>query len=242
MRLEKDAFGQEVKAYFEGRKSYEIIERDDNFIALSSGPASYFGNFKTWSQTEKKAIKFVKGKVLDIGAGVGRVALWLQKRGFDVIAIDNSPLAVSICKKRGVKKAKILSIDQITKFKPNTFNTIIMFGNNFGLFGNFKKARKLLNTLYRITDNNALIIAESNDPYKTNDPVHLSYHRFNIKRGRMPGQLRMRVRFREYIGDWFDYLIVSKKEMKKIIKKTGWKIKKFISSKKSSYIAIIEKE
>jgi ubiquinone/menaquinone biosynthesis C-methylase UbiE len=242
MRPEKDALGQEVKAYFEGKKSYEIIERDDNFIALSSGPASYFGNFKTWSQIEKKAIKFVRGKVLDIGAGVGRVALWLQKRGFDVIAIDNSPLAVGICKKRGVKKAKILSIDQIAKFKPNTFNTIIMFGNNFGLFGGFKKARKLLSTLYRITGDNALIITESNDPYKTNDPVHLSYHRFNTKRGRMPGQLRMRVRFRNYIGNWFDYLIVSKKEMKKIIKKTGWKIKKFISSKKSSYIAIIEKE
>ncbi len=58
----------------------------------------------------------------------------------------------------------------------------------------------------------------------------------------MPGQLRIRVRFRKFIGDWFDYLLVSKKEMQEILKGTGWKVKKFIDSEKSIYIGIIEKE
>lgn len=243
MEPKRDAYGQEVWAFFQGKESYEIVERDDGFIDLPDSPSIYFTDFKKWTKYEKEAIKFAKGKILDIGAGAGRVSLYLQRKGFDVIAIDNSPLAVKVCKKRGVKKAKVLPIEKIDIFKPNTFDTVVMFGSNFGLFGSFKKAKILLRKLHKITRSGALIIAESNDPYKTDDPVHLSYHKFNRKRGRMPGQLRIRIRFRNFIGEWFDYLIVSKKEMKEIIKDTGWKIKKFINSKKSSrYIAIIEKE
>ena len=242
MEPKKDTYGEEIRAFFQGRESYEIVERDDGFIDLSGGSSVYFADFKKWSKHEKEAIKFAKGKILDVGAGAGRVSLYLQKRGFDVIAIDNSPLAIKICKKRGIKKAKVLPFERIEKLKPAVFDTVIMFGNNFGLFRNPKKARKLLKKLHKLTTPKALIITESNDPYKTKDPAHLSYHKFNKKRGRMPGQLRIRIRFRNYVGDWFDYLFVSKKEMKEILKVTGWRIKKFIDSEKSSYIAIIEKE
>ncbi len=242
MKLKKDAYGQEVWAFFQGKKSFEFIERDDGFVDISSGAQAYFAKFKDWPKIQKKAIKFAKGKILDIGAGAGRISLFLQKRGFDVIVIDNSPLAIKVCKQRGVKHAKVLPFEKIRTFKPNTFDTIIMFGNNFGLFGSFRKAKTLLKILHKIAKPGALIIAESNDPYKTDDPVHLSYHRFNRKRGRMPGQLRIRIRFRNFIGNWFDYLIVSKEEMKQILKDTGWKIKKFIDSDKPMYIAIIEKE
>ena len=57
----------------------------------------------------------------------------------------------------------------------------------------------------------------------------------------MSGQLKIRIRYRKFIGEWFDYLFVSKDEMQKILEKTRWKIKKFIDSKGSSYVAIIEK-
>lgn len=242
MNPKKDAYGQEVWAYLNKKESYEVVERDDGFIDLSGGAPAYFADFKDWPKVQRQAIKFARGKILDVGAGAGRVSLYLQKRGFDVTAIDNSPLAIRVCKKRGVKHTKVLPIEKIGIFEPNTFDTVIMFGNNFGLFGSFKKAKILLKKLHKITTPSALIITESNDPYKTDDSVHLSYHKFNKKRGRMPGQLRIRIRFRNYIGDWFDCLIVSKEEMKQILKGTGWKIKKFIDSEKSMYIAIIEKD
>jgi ubiquinone/menaquinone biosynthesis C-methylase UbiE len=243
MKLKRDAYGQEVWSFFKGKKSFEVVERNDGFIAVSTiAPAVYFAEYKDWSKIEKQAIKYAKGKILDVGAGAGRVSLYLQKQGFDVTAIDNSPLAIKVCKKRGVKHAKVLPIEQIDTFKPNTFDTIIMFGNNFGLFGSLKRAKTLLKKIYRITKSDALIIAESNDPYKTDDPAHLSYHKLNKKKGRMPGQLRIRIRFRNYVSDWFDYLIVSKNEMKKILQNTGWRVKKFIDSKNSLYIAIIEKQ
>lgn len=240
--LRKDAYGQEVWAYFNGKESYEVVERDDGFVGLSGGAKAYFQEFKDWPKHQKRAIKFAKGRVLDIGAGAGRVSLYLQKKRFKVTAIDNSPLGVKVCKKRGVKDARVLPIGKIGVFKPNTFDSVVMFGNNFGLFGNPKKAKALLKKLYRITTPKALIIAESTDPYNTKDSLHLAYHKFNLKRGRMAGQLRIRIRFRSYIGNWFDYLLASKEEIQDILKSTGWKIRKFIDSDKYPYIAVIEKQ
>jgi len=57
----------------------------------------------------------------------------------------------------------------------------------------------------------------------------------------MPGELTIRVRYKKYMTPWFDYLIVSKKEMKRILEGTGWRIKRFVDSQSSVYIGIIEK-
>jgi len=240
MKPTQDAYGQEIWAYFKGKGSFEIVERDDGYFGVSGGAKVYFSEYEDWPSHEKEAMKYVHGSVLDIGCGAGRHALYLQKKGLNVMGIDNSPLAIKVCKLRGLKKAKILSIDEVN-FKPNSFDTIIMMGNNFGLFGSFKKAQRLLKRFYKMASEHALIIAESRDPYKTDNPAHLEYQEFNRKRGRMSGQLRLRIRFEKYVGKWFDYLIVSEKEMEEILKGTGWKVRKFIDSKNSEYIAMIEK-
>jgi SAM-dependent methyltransferase len=241
MKLNKDAYGQEIWAHFKGKEGNEIVEREDGYFSVSSGSKTYFSQFKDWSENEKKAIRFVRGRILDVGCGAGRHSLYLQNKGFDVTGIDNSPLAIKVCKLRGLKKAKVMSIKDVGKFKPNSFDTVIMMCNNFGLFGSFKGTKLLLKKFYRITSPHAVIIADTLDPYKTDNPAHLEYHKFNKKRGRMGGQVKLRIRFEKYVSDWFNYLMVSKKEMKKLLKGTGWKVKKFIDFKKARYIALIEK-
>jgi len=235
-----DAFGQEIWAHFRGKDSFEIIERDDGYFDASSGAKVYFSDYGDWPSIERRAMAFAKGRVLDVGCGAGRHSLYLQGKGLDVTGIDNSPLAVKVCKLRGLKRVRLMSITQVD-FNSNSFDTIIMLGNNFGLFGSEKRARWLLRKFYRMTSSDATIIAESNDPYRTDNPDHLRYHRLNRRRGRMAGQLRIRVRFGKYVGNWFNYLIVSKEEMKYLLKGTGWRVKEFISSKSSPYVAIIEK-
>jgi SAM-dependent methyltransferase len=240
MKPEEDAYGQEMWAYYSGRKSFEILERDDGYFDVAS-PKIYFSSYSDWSSHEKKAMRFVKGRILDVGCGAGRHSLYLQEKGYDVLGIDNSPLAIKICKLRGLKKVEIVSIEDVN-FKPNSFDTILMMGNNFGLFGSLKKARRLLKRFYKMTTEDALIIAESCDPYKTDNPAHLEYYKLNKRRGRMSGQLRIRIRFGKYVTKWFDYLMVSKEEMKEILQGTGWRVKEFIDSESPAYIAIIEKE
>ena len=239
MRPEHDAFGQMLWAYYKGREVFEIWERNDGYITVAL-PKTYFSEYETWFLHEKKALEFVKGRVLDVGCGAGRHSLYLQKKGFDVLGIDNSSLAIKISKLRGLKKAKVTPIEN-ANFKRNSFDTIVMMGNNFSLFGSFKKAQRLFKKFHKMTSKNALIIPETGDPYKTDNPAYLEYYELNKKKGRMSGQLRGRIRFEKYAGKWFDWLMVSKEEMKEILDGTGWRVKEFINSKSPKYIAIITK-
>lgn len=241
MEKYKDAYGRAIYDYYQGNGGYEIVENDIGDIRISTGPSNYFREYKDWPQSERKAIRFARGKVVDIGCGAGRVTLYLQEQGFDAFGIDNSPLAIKVCKQRGVKKVKVMSVTQLSR-RQGLFDTIVMFGNNFGLFANQTRAKWLLRRFYNITSSQGRIIAQSLDPYDTNDSELLAYQKFNRTRGRMSGQVRMRVRYKKYMSDWFEYLLVSRNEMQQLLKGSGWKVKQFIDSKGPSYMVIIQKE
>jgi SAM-dependent methyltransferase len=237
-----DVFGQTLYDYLSGDDVAEIIERSDGFISHSAHALeSYFADYPDWPRPLKEAIAYVRGRTLDIGCGPGRVLMHLHKKGIEALGIDTSPLALKICRERGLKNVKQLSITELTP-KHGPFDTLIMFGNNFGLFGSFNRARTLLKRFYKMTSPNARIIAQTIDPYKTECQEHLAYHRQNRSRGRMGGQIRLRSRHKNLIGPWFDYLFVSRQEMKEILAGTGWKIRRLINLFGPGYVAIIEKE
>jgi len=236
----QDAYGHLVYDFLHGKESYEVNERDDGFVGGARVGEQYFAEYKDWPAHQRKGIRFARGKALDVGCGAGRVALHLQNKGLDVLGIDVSPLAVRTCKERGLKNARVMSVTGASR-RLGTFDTIVMYGNNFGLFGSFKRARWLLGRFRAMTSDAARIIAESNDPYATDEPAHLGYHKRNRARGRMGGQIRLRVRYRDYATPWFDYLLVSRDEMREILAGTGWRVSRFIDSDGSPYVAVIEK-
>ena len=240
----QDAYGHQLYDFYKGCQVVEIVERDDGLIDPSESlPKYYLSDYEDWSLRERQAARYVRGRVLDIGCGGGRWSLYLQKKGHDVLGIDISPLAVKVCKLRGLRNVGVRSISEVSS-RLGRFDTILMMGNNFGLFGRPKQARQLLKRFCDMTSPDAGIIAESLNIYRPPvDPVHRRYQMRNRRLGRMPGQVRMRIRYSIYATPWFDYLLVSRPEMMRILRGTGWKIKRFIESKKSpAYIGIIEKE
>ena len=221
-----------------GGSGLHIIERDDGMIDHDDG--AVYLEPPNRSGPEGQALRLARGKVLDIGCGPGRHALYLQQRGLNVLGIDQSPLVIKAARKRGLRRARVLPIAQISP-RLGRFDTVVMLGNNFGLFANPRRARGLLRRLSGMTAPDALLIAQSTDIYQTADPAHLAYHRRNRRRGRMSGQIRMRARYRQYRTPWFDYLMVSRPEMQAILTGTGWHVARFIDGQGPMYVAVIEK-
>src|SRR5205814_4507997 len=66
--------------YVAGTGAFEIVERDDGFIGAAS-PAMYVVPYTDWPEYQKTALRHATGRVLDIGCGAGRHALYLQDKG-----------------------------------------------------------------------------------------------------------------------------------------------------------------
>ena len=241
-----DAYGQLLVAALEGDDVVEIVERNDGFISASVlGPKMYLAPFRRWPSHHRRAMRHAKGRVLDVGAGAGRVSLYLQERGHEVVAIDNSPGAIEVCRRRGVRDVRVLAFDGVDE-SIGTFNTIVLFGNNFGLFGSPTKAKRLLRRLHRMTSDDARIIVESRDvdrPGAGDAPWHRRYRERNIAHGRLPGQIRIRVRFRDVIGPWMNYPMVSPDQLREILGGTRWYVAHLFDSDDTddAYVAIVKK-
>ncbi len=242
MKTSEDAFGRMMlEQYYSGEPTAEIVEREDGRIEATSESGIYFQPYREWLPSERRAIRYAKGRVLDIGCGAGRHLLYLQERGLDVTGIDSSPGAVKVCRLRGVRKVLIRPIEEIDKFRVGQFDTVLMMGNNFGLFGSARRAQRLLKKLARVTSAEARIIAGTTDPHLTAEGDHLRYQRWNRKRGRMPGQIRLRVQFKTSMSKWFDYLLVSPREMESLLRGTDWEIERLVGSGEPAYFAVIRK-
>ncbi len=96
LRPDKDAFGHLLDDLAAGQRVIEVVERDDGCI-FTADPSYYLA----------PAMRFVRGRVLDVGCGAGRVALHPQSRGFDVFGIDVSPLAVQLARQLGAVDARV---------------------------------------------------------------------------------------------------------------------------------------
>ena len=196
-------------------------------MASRFGPAYYLAPYPKWPGRQRRALRFARGRILDVGAGGGRIPLHFQQKGNDVVAIDASPGTIEACRRRGVRDARVMRIEDVDA-SLGVFDTVVMYGNNLGLLASRTKAPRILRRLARITSERARIIAEGTDPYSTDDPGHLAYHERNRQRGRMGGQLRIRIRFREIASPWFDYLFLSRRELEEILDGTGWRLARMI--------------
>ncbi len=236
----EDAYGRVIENHHRGLNSSEFIERDDGWVGASGGGADYFAPFEDWPQHERRSIRLARGRVLDIGCGAGRVALLLQERGLEVVATDSSPLAIKISRLRGVEDARVVPITRISK-RTGIFDTVILFGNNFGLVGNPRRAKWLLRRLWSMTSESGRILATSRKPDPQGDADHRRYYQANRKRGLLPGRTRIRVRSGTACTPWFDHLNVAPHELRALARDTGWKLTRCFESRSPHYAAILEK-
>ena len=234
-----DAFGEAYMAYLNGEPSNHYVERDDGNISESDSAYYYFRTYDEWKLYEQQAIQEAKGRVLDIGLGAGRHALYLQEKGLKVVGIDTSPLAIQVSQRRGVKDARVMSLFDLD-FPDDSFDTVLMLGQNLAL-GDIEDMRGYLSRLYEITRPDGIIIGEARDPSNTNSPEHIAYQKRNWKAPFKAGLVKIRIGFRDGVGEWFNLFLLDSETLEDVIKPTGWSIGKVYRSDTGMYIAILTK-
>ncbi len=225
--VEGDAWGQALLAAADDRDSAPVVvlERDDGLVELDPFVRrNYYGTPDSWSDRDRWALERTVGSVLDLGAGAGRAALALQAAGRPVVALDVSPGAIAVCRRRGVQQCFLGTADDLVETNPTPFDSILALGNNLGLLGSPTHAVSLLNALAAISAPDSMIVGTGRDPYATDDPLHLAYHEANRRLGRMPGQVTIRVRHRTLTTPWFDLLWCSIDELADLCESTRWSI------------------
>lgn len=233
-----DAWSEIMKDAADAVFGEYFIEREDGRLETLM-VSDYRAPFSEWSEVERLAIKHVKGRILDIGCRAGRVALHLQNLGFSVVCVDLAPDAIKGCKKLGVKEAYVMSADNL-EFPDLEFDTVILFGNNFGILGDEQKIIDMLKTLYRVTKPDGVILAGSSDVKLTDDQEHLNYHEMNLSKGRPKGLVRLRVKYKDITDDWTELRLAMPDEMEFMAKEAGWKMKT-IYQKGMLYVGVLTK-
>lgn len=235
-----DPWSEIMKDAANGISGQYFIERDDGRVETYK-VSDYIKPFSEWPEIEQQAIKRAKGKVLDVGCGAGRVALYLKILGHEVVGIDLAPGAIEASRIMGLSKVYVMSASDL-KFERDVFDTVVLFGHNFGVAGDDKQIVAMLKQLHGCTTPDAIILANSSDPLNTDEPEHLKYHEMNRARNRPPGLVRIRVKYKDYESDWSDLWQTTPSEMKMLAEKGGWQVEKLLQiGDESSYVGILKK-
>ncbi|MCL4393865.1 MAG: class I SAM-dependent methyltransferase, partial [Chloroflexi bacterium] len=216
-------------------------ERDDG-RAGEEDVSWYFTRPREFPRHERTALHLACGRVLDLGCGAGRHALYLQGRGLSVTAIDKSPRIVELARTRGVEDARVADVCRRLPFRDGEFDTVILFGNNLAICGTQLRFRHLLRELHRVTGARGRILGTTRQP-NTTELEHLGYLRKNLAGGRAAGQIRMRLAHRGHRGAWFDLLLMSPIELLQAAAREKWELAAVwaLENLEEGYAALLEK-
>jgi SAM-dependent methyltransferase len=215
-----DALGRAFLDAVAGRPKPILVERDDGLLTIDS--IGYLGGLDA---RDEWALGKLAGRVVDVGAGAGRAALELQRRGQPVTALDTSPGAIEACRKRGVHNVYRGDPGRAANDGlAGSFDSALLLGNNIGLLGSAQAAGPFLRDVGALLRPDGVIVGTASDPYQTDERLYLDYHELNRQRGRLPGHITIRVRYERLAGDWFDWLMPSPGELEDLARPAGWQI------------------
>jgi hypothetical protein len=156
-----------------------------------------------------------------------------------VTGLDTSAGAITVARQRGLRDTVVATVDEYAR-AAQRYDTFLLLGNNVGLLESRERAPVFLDALAALAQPGAHIVAQGTDPYGTTDPVHVAYHERNRARGRLGGQLRLRLRYRMLATDWFDYLVCSVAELESLLVGTRWRLKSIDDADRPYYLAVME--
>lgn len=156
-----DLFGSAFEHYFDSGDDTPI-EVCINGEAQDPMPPSYFfRSFDQMPKLEQTALKRCRGRVLDVGAAAGCHSLWLQEKGFQVVALEKSAGACKVLRKRQIQEVVNA---EFSAYRPDApFDTILFMMNGLGMGQNISGFIDVLKQAKSLLSPDGEIIGDTSD-------------------------------------------------------------------------------
>lgn len=216
---QEDPMGAAIRDYFRQRKSAQLKVLSSLFDDDEMPVAHLFRSYHEMPPLEQRALNEARGKVLDVGAGAGCHALALQERGFDVTAVDISPLSCETMKERGVANVECVNIFN-QRFQER-FDTLLLLMNGTGIAGKLSRLPQLLSRLKQLMNPGAQILIDSSDlRYVYEDENGVLDVDLD---GAYYGEVDYQMTYRNIIGKSFDWLYADSVVLAECCRQSGLK-------------------
>lgn len=217
LTAERDPMGAAILDYWRNGISDTLLVRSSMFEDDEMPVAHLFRTARDMPSLEKKALSLVRGKVLDVGAGAGCHALALQEKGFDVTAIDISPLSCEAMRERGVRDVRCVNLFDAAL--TSRFDTLLLLMNGTGIAGKIGNVPTLLKRLDSLMAEGGQVLLDSSDLkyiYEEEDGS------FSIDlAGAYYGEVDYQMAYKNIGGEPFDWLYVDFPLLKTIVESNG---------------------
>jgi precorrin-6B methylase 2 len=227
-----DPFGEAISDYFEKGKA-PALTVNSNYTEGEKIAASHF--FRTENEMpsiEMTALKNCSGKILDVGAAAGCHAIILQKKGFNVTALEKSEKAAEVMRKRGIQK--VLCLD-IHSYKENKFDTILLLMNGAGIGETLAGLEKLLFHLKSLLTEKGQILMDLSDIKYLFEEKDGSVW-IDLANDAYYGEMEYEVKYKKSVTK-FKWLFIDFETLENICKKAGLKCEKIVSGSNFDYLA-----
>lgn len=231
----EDPMGAAIRDYFRQGKSAQLKVLSSLFDDDEMPVAHLFRSYHEMPPLEQRALNEARGKVLDVGAGAGCHALALQERGFDVTAVDISPLSCETMKERGVANVECVNIFN-QRFQER-FDTLLLLMNGTGIAGKLSRLPQLLTRLKQLMNPGAQILIDSSDlRYVYEDENGVLDVDLD---GAYYGEVDYQMTYRNIIGKSFDWLYADSVVLAECCRQCGLKCEILAQGNHYDYLARI---
>ena len=187
---------------------------------------------------EQKALLLAKGKILDVGAGVGCHSMALQQRGEQVFAIDISPLSCEAMQQRGIEHVECINLFDRQLTGP--FDTILMLMNGIGIVGKLKNMPDFFERIGMLLSPDGQLLLDSSDLKYLYENEDGSYDIDPL--GPYYGEIDYQMIYRKVKGEPFDWLYVDFQTLKMLAESNGFHCELLQEGAHFDYLARLTKK
>jgi len=225
----KDVYGRALYDYYKTGKSKKL-QLYTSYGKKEVMPVDwFFRDENDFPKLEWQALQACRGKILDMGAGVGSHAVFLVNQGKEVHTLDTSPFCARIMQQRGLP---VVFHQDLWAPLNQKYDTLLMLMNGIGIVGTLEGLRQFLMLAKKMLLPGGQIIFDSSD-------LSYLYPDISLKLNPYLGEIKYTYQYQKDKGETFTWLYIDQKNMRQFAEEADWQMNILYEDNNDQYLATL---